>query len=131
MDQQAEIEAVLAAERAWTDAYRRLDLAVIEQLMGDDYVQIRDDGALIDKRAALESLRSETRHWQFAASDAHAVRIYGDAAVVIGRWQAKGVNNGQPFDYAARFLSVYVKRENGWQIVTDQSTTIASDDHRH
>lgn len=131
MDQQAEIEAVLAAERAWTDAYRRLDLAVIEQLMGDDYVQIRDDGALIDKRAALESLHSETRHWQFAASDAHDVRIYGDAAVVIGRWRAKGVNNGQPFDYAARFLSVYVKRENGWQIVTDQSTTIASDDHRH
>jgi ketosteroid isomerase-like protein len=44
---------------------------------------------------------------------------------VIGRWIGRGENHGQRFDYTARFSSVYVRREKGWQIVLDHSTPLA------
>jgi ketosteroid isomerase-like protein len=120
----AKVEEVLRAEWAWTEAHRRLDVATIERLMADDYVIVRPDGSVDGKAAALASYQPETRHWDFAQSDELDVRVFGDTAVVVGRWRGRGVNNGEPFDYAARFISLYVKRDGCWQIVTDQSTPI-------
>ena len=53
------------------------------------------------------------------------VRVYGEAAIVIGRWQARGINAGQTFDYTARYMSVWVWRDERWQLVSDQSTDIS------
>ena len=115
---------VLAAERAWTDAFRRGDVDAIAAMMAEEYMQIADDGRTVGREEVLRSLRENGRAWDFADSDEHDVRVYGDAAVVIGRWTARGVNNGEPFDYQARFVSVYVLREGRWLVATDQSTPI-------
>ena len=123
--EQTLIEEVLQAERAWVEAHRQLDLAAIERLMGEDYTIIRSDGSVIGKAEALASYASGTREWESAESDQYQVRLYGETAVLIGRWRAKGVNTGQTFDYAARFTAVYVKRDGRWQLVNDQSTPIA------
>ena len=74
------------------------------------------------KEQVLVSFRSGERGWEEAHSDEHDVRIYGDAAVVVGRWRAKGANAGRPFDYAARYVSVWVERDGEWRMVSDQST---------
>src|SRR5215212_452361 len=121
---QLAVQEVLQVEQAWTAAFLHLDLATIEQLMADDYTIIQPGGRVWDKAETLASLRSEQRHWEAAASNELSVRLYGDTAVVIGRWTAKGVNHGQPFDYQARYTSVWVKRAGRWQIVADQSTEI-------
>jgi hypothetical protein len=34
------------------------------------------------------------------------------------------VNRGVRFDYRARFLSVYMRRDGRWQMVAEQSTEI-------
>ena len=59
-----------------------------------------------------------------AHSDEHDVCVYGNAAVVVGRWRARGVNAGEPFDYAARYVSVWVKSDGGWRMASDQLTPI-------
>ncbi len=115
---------VLAAEHAWMKAHRDLDLAQIEALMHPDYTRIQPDGAVWDKARTLDSYRSGKRQWDKVAIDQLDIRIYGHAAVVIGRWQAKGVNTGKAFDYAARYTSLWVYEQGRWQMVTDQSTEI-------
>ena len=125
MEEKAKIEEVLDAERAWLEAHRQLDVNALTQLMAEEYTIIRPDGQVVGKQEALGSYRSQTRGWVFAASDEYHVRVYGDAAVVIGRWRAKGKNTGETFDYAARYTSVWVKRGERWQMVSDQSTPIA------
>ena len=122
--EQVAIQEILQAEQAWTAAFLHLDLATLEQLMADDYTIIQPGGIVLGKAETLASLRSEQRHWDSAESDEHFVRIYGDTAVVLGRWTAKGVNHGQPFDYQARYTSVWVKRAGRWQMVADQSTEV-------
>jgi ketosteroid isomerase-like protein len=124
MNQEYTVQEILHAEHAWARALFQLDLIAIEHLMADEYGIIQPGGAVVDKAETLASLRSQQRHWDVAYSTDHDIRVYGDTAVVIGRWVARGVNHGQAFDYSARYLCVWVKRAGRWQIVADQSTEI-------
>jgi ketosteroid isomerase-like protein len=118
------VDDVLAAERAWADAFQRLDVDAVEAMMAGEYTQVDSQGSLISKAKVLASLRSDTRHWDEASSDDHTVTVYGDCAVVFGRWRGAGVNGGQRFDYTARYVAVWVWRDGRWQMVADQSTEI-------
>lgn len=117
-------QEVLAVEYAWTEAHLRGDVETLEAIMAFDYLKIQSDGSLSDKKTTLASYQPDRRAWDVARGDEYNVRIYGDTAVVIGRWTARGNNDGQPFDYAARFLSIYVRRDGSWQMVAEQSTEI-------
>lgn len=93
--------------------------------MADDYTHVIPDGSVIDKAQDLESFTSGERRWEIAHSDQHIMRIYGEnPAVMVGLWRGKGTNAGQHFNYRARITSVYVRGEQGWQMVNYQSTPI-------
>ena len=117
---------VLAAEEAWTQAHLDTDVEALDQLMHRDYMILKPDGSVWDKKTALASYVPGKRDWSEAGSSDHHIRIYGDTAVVIGVWRARGVNNGEAFDYSARYTSVWIKEDNRVQMVSDQSTEIAS-----
>jgi len=119
------VQEVLTVERAWTEAHLRGDLQTLEKIMAFDYVKIKSDGSLSDKKTTLASYQPDRRAWDVARGDEYDVRVYGDTAVLIGRWTARGNNDGQPFDYTARFLSIYVRRDGRWQMVAEQSTEIS------
>lgn len=118
------VTEVMAVEHEWTQAHLRGDVATIARLMAEDYLKIESDGSVSDRAVTLAKYTPETRYWDKAEGDEYNVRIYGDTALVIGRWTARGMNNGARFDYAARFMSVYVKRDGRWQMVAEQSTEI-------
>jgi ketosteroid isomerase-like protein len=115
---------VLLAEREWLLAHLRLDIPALDRLMDPDYLQIDARGKTVNKGQILASFRSGERHWREAHSDEHLVRVYAETAVVVGRWQARGENAGRSFDYQARYVSVWVRRDGTWRMVSDQSTPI-------
>lgn len=121
-----ERERVLAVEREWTEAHLSGDVATIARLMAAEYLRINADGSLTDRAATLAAYTPETRYWEKAEGDEYLVQIHGDTAIVIGRWTARGMNNGEKFDYSARFMSIYVKRAGEWKMVVEQSTEIQS-----
>jgi ketosteroid isomerase-like protein len=116
---------VILAERAWVEAHRQLDVPTLERLMADEFIQVGPRGQLLAKGDVLASLRSGQRRWEYAESDQYQVHLYGIVAVVHGRWRAKGDNSGSPFDYAARYVAVWIYRQGHWQMVSDQSTGIS------
>lgn len=124
------IREVLQAEREWVEAHRRLDIAALERLMADEYKHIRADGTVVGKEEDLASYETGDRYWDFAESDEYDIQLYGQTAVLIGRWRARGENAGERFDYAARFISVYVKRHGRWQMVAAQPTPLAGAERR-
>ena len=99
----------------------------LDLMMAPEYKAIQSDGSVIDKAMELASYQSGTRFWEYAESDEYQVQIFGEAAVLIGRWRAKGQNAGARFDYTARFMAVYIHREQGWQIAAAQSTVISGE----
>jgi ketosteroid isomerase-like protein len=92
--------------------------------MTEDYVMIEPDDRVLNKAATLASYSSQRRSWEKAVSDEHQVTVYGETAILIGRWTAKGVNDGVAFDYSARFMSIYVKRDGIRQMAAEQATLI-------
>ena len=124
MPKEIAVQEVIAVEREWVQALRDLDLDAIERILAEDYTQIQADGSVIGKLEALASYRSMTRRWEQADSMDYHVRIEGQVALLIGLWKARGENDGERFDYQARFLSVYVRRDGRWQLLSDQSTPL-------
>ena len=118
------VPQVIQAERAWLEAHLKLDISALDSLMADEYTQVNRQGELIGKQQVIASFRTGKRYWQHSESDEYQVRIYGDVAVIVGRWRAKGINAGQAFDYAARYVSVWVYRNGRWQMTIDQSTEL-------
>lgn len=119
-----EMAKVMAVERAWAEAHLHGDFETIARLMADDFLKIEADGSVSDRAMTLANYTLETRAWEKAEGDEYIVRVYGDIALVVGRWTARGINNGKHFGYAARFLSVYAKRDGEWKMVAEQSTEI-------
>jgi ketosteroid isomerase-like protein len=127
MKTQEKIQAVLQAERDLAEAHLRLDLPRFDELLHPDYVIIQPGGKVEDKAETLASLQTGTRLWEIARSDEMDVQIYGETAVVVGRWRGKGQNGDISFEYSARFLSVWIYEEGMWRNVAAQSTEITSE----
>ncbi len=124
-DQQAKVVVeVLETEARWVQAHHDLDVAAIEDILDDAYRRIEQDGAVIGKSEVVASYRSGERHWDVAEGSDYAVQVFDDVAVVAGIWRGVGVNQGQAFDYRARFLAVYIKRPDGWKLFRDESFTM-------
>jgi ketosteroid isomerase-like protein len=124
MNQETDMEAVIQAEEALAAAHLSLDLATIDRLLHPDYVIIQPGGTIEDKAVTLASLHTDQRHWEIAQSDQLDVRLYGETAVVVGRWRGKGQNGAEPFDYQARFLSVWVREKDLWRNVAYEAAPI-------
>ena len=121
-----DLEAVAQAERQLAEAHLRLDMKTFEQLLHPDYVIVQPGGKVETKAEVLVSYNSGTRRWNTAQADQFDIRLYDNTAIVIGRWRASGQNGAERFDYAARFLSIWIKQEGRWQNISYQATEIAA-----
>lgn len=115
------VKAVLDAERRWTQAHLDMNLTVIEALLSDRYRHYGPDGTVSGKADLLASYGSGERVWGIAESTDHRVEVLGETAVLTGRWRGVGVNTGEPFDYTARFVCLYVLEDGEWHLYLDFS----------
>lgn len=119
-----DIQTIKTAEHALAAAHLTLDLTVIDRLLHPDYRILQPDGRFETKAEVLASYQSGSRRWDTAQVDQLEVNLYDQTAIVTGRWQATGQNGDDPFDYAARFISVWLKENGRWQNITYQSAEI-------
>jgi hypothetical protein len=119
-----DVELIKTAEHTLAAAHLTLDLESIDRLLHPDYVILQPGGKLETKADVLASYRSGERRWDTAVVDQLDIQLYENTARVIGRWQATGQNGRTPFDYAARFLSIWVRENGRWQNIAYQSTEL-------
>ena len=65
-EQTKRIAEVMETEHRWVQAHRDLDVAVIAEILDDDYVRIEKDGSTSRKRDVVASYNSGKRHWDVA-----------------------------------------------------------------
>ena len=102
-------------ERSWGESYARRDIAILDQLLPDEFVDIGEDG-FMDKAAYLAQAKGLGPTPDSFVFSEHRVRRYGDVAVSIGRlrWE------NQPERTAAPYMAVYVMRAGHWRPVAFQ-----------
>jgi len=121
-----DIKDIAKAENQLTEAHLNLDIKTIERLLHPDYIIIQPGGVVETKAEVLNSYHTGKRHWDTAQVDELDIRLYGDTAIVVGRWQASGQHDAVQFDYSARLLSIWVRLDGSWQNTAYQSTKIKS-----
>jgi ketosteroid isomerase-like protein len=118
---------IAGLEQALAEAHKNLDTASIARLLHPDYVNLRNDGSRETRAEFLTSLDSGGRIWRTAQSDNLQVKVFGNCAVVTGRWRGVGTNRGKNFDYSASYLSIWVQSDGSWRNVAYSAHDIQTD----
>jgi ketosteroid isomerase-like protein len=112
---------VMAVEARWVQAHRDLDAATIAEILDDDYKRIHENGSVIGKDDVVAYFQNGWRHWDVAEGSDYSVQVFDNVALVYATWHGVGTNGGEPFDYSAPFLAVYVRRADGWKLCRDET----------
>jgi ketosteroid isomerase-like protein len=105
-------------------ALKEQDYAALEGLYADDYMLVRPDGSVLNKRGVLQDLQSGGLRVHSVELDQTKVRIYGSTAVLTAESQAVSSRYGMESRSHFRLLAVYVQQGQTIKLVHFQSTLL-------
>ena len=115
-------QAAKEYDRAQIDA----DRSALNRLVADDYLIIRGNGSLGDKKLLIEVVAGEGLKNNPYTIQAPFQRIYGNT-VILGGWvHLTGTDHGKPYVQNARFADTWARRNGKWQVVF---TSVVRADH--
>jgi ketosteroid isomerase-like protein len=117
-------EELLNLEKEFAQAIIKNDAEAIGRFLADDWIIIDPDGGIIDRSHFLGVIKSGALTHEMMESDDSIVRIYGDAAVVMGLTTNKGKFMGQDFTTRERATDIFVNQQGRWQCVFSQLTRV-------
>lgn len=99
------------------------DVAFFDCILAEDFTHTSQSGKFRTRADWMKGREQGKSSYQsFETEDVH-IRIFGDTAVVTGLSDAKWrETDGQAQSGQYRFLRVWVRRDEGWQAVSFQST---------
>ena len=118
-------QVVIKLENDWNDASVKRDVVVLGRILADDYISTDHDGVMWTKAQNLELLKSGEDVVTSAVSSDMKVRVYGNAAVVTGRYTAKEELKGKDISGTDAYTDTWVKRSGSWQCVATHSSRLA------
>lgn len=113
-----------ALEEKWAASQVKGDTAAMEALLADTFVYTDIEGGVKDKAGMIREIKAGTLKIEAAKVEDLKVMVYGDAAVVTGRWVGKGIENGKPFEDTERWTDTWVLQKGRWRCVASQSTLV-------
>ena len=122
-------QEVASAERAWSEAFLRHDLAAISNLLADDFVGIDGRGVVSDKAAEVKEATVPLPEFDgpvLVREDLSniLVRSYGATAVLTATNTAQFRNKGQSSTIRYRRTTVWVHQGGRWQCVSFHGSRI-------
>jgi ketosteroid isomerase-like protein len=97
-------QELIKLENDWNNALVKRDVAALSRILPDDWTLIDPEGTIVTKAQSLANLKSGEDAFTSAVGDEWKVRVYGDAAVVLGRWTVKEQYKGK--DVSGQYRSV-------------------------
>ena len=104
----------------YDQAIMRGDAAALEQIFADEFIYTSPKAEVLDKKQQIAALSSGDLKLTGAKSDDLRIRIYGETAVMTGRFTAKAESGGKSEMIEERYTAVWVRRDGRWQLVAEQ-----------
>lgn len=117
---------VLALEKAWNHALEEKDTKALDMLLASTMISVDIDGSVQNKSEFLASIKSPNYQPSQAVTEQTSVRVYGNAAVVVGILRIKGTEKGKPYVHRERFVDTWIRTNGTWQCVATTSNLIAA-----
>lgn len=108
----------------WTRAETTADVTALDALSTDDFTLVGPLGFVLDKAHWLHRYRGGDLVTEQLRWDEVTVRVYGDAAVAVGRHTQRARYRGQPADGSFRSTHVLVRDGGEWRLAGIQLSPI-------
>ena len=119
----SDVEAkILATEHMWGQAYLSKDPKALEKILDDAFVNVDSDGILQTKAEVLAEVRASTVQ-QFL-TESMVGHLHGNAAIVTGVFEIKGVDRGKPFAQRELFVDTWLYKNGQWVSIAGLVTRI-------
>lgn len=117
-------ELLRIARQEYYEALIDGDVVALERLFAEEFVYTTTSGEMLDKAAQLELIKSGALDIESGTGSEEKIQTHGAVGIVTGRLDARGKYAGQPFDSTERYTSVWIKRDDRWQLVAEQGTLV-------
>jgi ketosteroid isomerase-like protein len=114
-------QALKVAEHQWTEAFKNRDKDALNRILDDRFIFTDDKGQVFSKTEYIDAAMQAIKVESYSLDDM-TVRVFGDSAVVAGRWAGKLTIDGKNASGAFRYTDTFVKRLGRWRAVASQDT---------
>ncbi len=116
--------ALKALEEKWDAASTKNDATALGAILADSFITTDTEGKVRTKAEYLGRMKSGEVKYQASKVDDMKVYLYGDAAVVSGRWKGKLTEKGKLLDLTERFTDTFVRQNGQWKCVASHGSVI-------
>jgi ketosteroid isomerase-like protein len=115
-------QMVGALDTVYRAALKANDIAIMDQILTDDFVLVNDRGASLTKADLINEAREKRTIYEDEEVEqgTQKVRIWRDTAVVTELLRIKGTRDQPPFK--VWFSETYVRTPTGWRCVFGQAS---------
>jgi ketosteroid isomerase-like protein len=117
--------ALKKAELGMESAVKANDGDKFSEFLAPDWKLVGDGGDVMEKDAIIQAMKAGKLKFTSYKVGEMDVRVYGDAAVVIGIDDSEGEWDGDKFTTHERFTDVFAKIDGKWRLVSTHSSKIA------
>ncbi len=117
-------QTVAALDTVYQAAVKANDIAIMDEILADDFVLVTDRGASLTKADLIKEAREKRTIYehQEVEEGTKKVRVWRDTAVVTALLRIKGTRDQNPFDYKVWLSETYVRTATGWRYVFGQAS---------
>lgn len=118
-----DVAQILQVERDISAAFEREDADWLEQHLDPTFTLVSSTGKVTTPADEAADLRGGTKYDVFRNRDSK-VRLYGDAAVVVGITRVEGKSDGKPYALDFKFTDTYIRTPKGWVMVASHASRL-------
>ncbi len=118
------VQPIVEFQHRWVEALLKADIAALELILVDSYVDTDESGYLFDKPAILAALKSGDLKLQSISLLQTRVDRYGDAAVLTGTSAQAGSFQGAPIAPRILFTATVILQSDNWRAVAAHRTAV-------
>ena len=115
---------VIAADDRRFQAMVKQDWGALDASLADDLVYVHSTARVESKGEHVGNLKAGKPNYRGASPRERKVRLRGDVAIVNGVSDMHVENGGKEQRFTIRYLAVYAKNANRWQMTAWQSTKV-------
>ncbi len=100
----------------WATAELQRDTAFLEKVLADDFVGVGPLGFLLTRQEWLARHQTGDLKYDVHTLDEARVRVYNEAAILIGRLTQEATYRGNPVNAQLRTTLVFVRQHGQWHL---------------
>ena len=124
-DKAADASEIRRTEAKLCEAFEKGDAKTLREYMDPQFTQGTSRGDIEDFRQTVSEVEKRDPAYDEFRNHDQTVRVYDDAAIVIGITSVKGKSDGKAFAADFKYTDTYVYRDGHWWLAASHATKLA------